>query len=140
MLMHLAIRILGIGALIVVAAVSGSRADEPSREEGISAHALPKRIAALRGTQWGLEISQAPNLQPEQQQPYLQTTDEVLKYIARQDKSVRDNGLWVVTTHPSAYSDEETRFYDEIKAVLPEKGIPLFWARGSELKNGFVRY
>ena len=65
---------------------------------------------------------------------------QVLAYVKKQDKSVIENGLWVVTTHPASYSKEEIEFQNKVKQELPKHKIPLFWARGSELHNGFKRY
>ncbi|MES9946687.1 MAG: hypothetical protein ABW080_17175 [Candidatus Thiodiazotropha sp.] len=115
-------------------------AGEPKREKGISVHALPKRVAEISGQPWGLQVTYAPYLKPEPGQPYLQSVKDVLSYVEKQEKYVIENGLWVVTTHPSAYSEQETEFLEKLKVELPKHNIPLFWARGSELKNGFKRY
>jgi len=39
-----------------------------------------------------------------------------------------------------AYSEEELEFQEQIKTALPIENIPLFWVRGAELDNGFIRY
>ena len=118
-----------------------SFAEEPVRSKGISVHALPKRVAKISGTPWGLEVSYAPYLKPEPGQPYLQSINDILEFVKKQYPSVIKNGLWVVTTNPSAYSPEELEFQKQIKEELPKHNIPLFWARGSELKTkGFRRY
>ncbi|MEW8682900.1 MAG: hypothetical protein AB2536_13450 [Candidatus Thiodiazotropha endolucinida] len=122
--------------VIALTAIAG----EPQREKGISVHALPKRVAEISGQPWGLQVSYAPYLKPEPGQPYLQSVKDVLVYIEKQEISVVENGLWVVTTHPSAYSEQETKFLEKLKLELPKHNIPLFWARGSELKDGFKRY
>jgi len=126
--------------LIVFLFVPVAHALEPQREKGISAHALPKRIADISGKPWGLEVSYAPYLKPEPGRPYLQSVKDVIEFVKKQDKSVIEHGLWVVTTHPSSYSRSETEFYERLKRELPKHNIPLFWARGAELKNGFKRY
>ena len=115
-------------------------AGEPQRDKGISVHALPKRVADLSGQPWGLQVTYAPYLKPEPGQPYLQSVEDVLEYVEKQDKSVIENGFWVVTTNPSAYSEQETNFLGKLKVELPKHNILLFWARGSELPNGFKRY
>ncbi len=120
--------------------VSSVYADGPERSKGISVHALPKRVAKISGKPWGLEVSYAPYLKPEPGQPFLQSISDVLEYIKKQEPSVIQNGLWVVTTNPMAYSEEELEFQDQIKETLPKEKIPLFWARGSEIRNGFTRY
>lgn len=131
-----------LSSLLLLALVFGpaTYAGEPQRDKGISVHALPKRVADLSGQPWGLEVTYAPYLKPEPGQPYLQSVDDVLAYVKKQDKPVIENGLWVVTTHPSSYSEQETMFLDKLKVEIPKHNIPLFWARGSELSNGFKRY
>jgi len=120
--------------------VSSVYADSPDRSKGISVYALPKRVAKISGKPWGLEVAYAPYLKPEPGQPFLQSISDVLNYIKKQDPEVIKNGLWVVTTHPSAYSEQELEFQKQIKETLPKENIPLFWARGSELDKGFTRY
>ncbi|MEW8291520.1 MAG: hypothetical protein AB2672_13410 [Candidatus Thiodiazotropha endolucinida] len=129
-----------ITLLIFLAIANSAIAGEPQREKGISAHALPKRVADISGQPWGLQVSYAPYLKSEPGQPYLQSVKDVLAYVEKQEKSVVENGLWVVTTHPSAYSEQETKFFEKLKMELPKHNIPLFRARGSELKNGFKSY
>jgi hypothetical protein len=49
------------------------------------------------------------------------------------------NGVWIVTTNPDAYSDEEKSFLEEIKRLCGKEKILLFVARASELPNGWKR-
>jgi len=126
--------------ILFVFAVPLSHAGEPERDKGISVHALPKRVADISGQPWGFQVTYAEYLKPEPGQPVLQSVSDVLEYAKKQDQSVIENGLWVVTTHPSSYSDSEKEFQNKVKVELPMNNIPLFWVRGSELKNGFKRY
>ncbi len=87
-----------------------------------------------------VSLGYAAYLKPEPGQPFLQSISDVLEYIKKQDLSVIKNGLWVVTTHPMAYSEEELEFQEQIKTALPKENIPLFWVRGAELDKGFTRY
>jgi len=129
-------------AAIIISLIfaSATYADEPSREKGISVYALPQRVATIANKPWGFEVKYAPYLKEESGIPYLQTAEQVLAYIKKQSPDVIQNGLWVVTTNPSAYSAEELALQEQVKKVLPQKSIPLFWARGSELNKGFTRY
>jgi hypothetical protein len=129
-----------IAVFVVSTSSSFANDEEPLREKGISVHALPKRVAELKGSPWGLEVSYAPYLKPELNKPYLKSLEDVIGFIEKQDKSVIENGFWVVTTNPLAYDEEEITFQEAVKEELPKRGIALFWARGSELKDGFTRY
>ena len=112
----------------------------PERVKGISMHLLPKRVADLGGNKWGLSVDYAAYLKPESGQPVLQSTQEFLAFVRKQDKSVQENGVWIVTTDPDAYSEIETKLLEDIKGVSKREKIPLFVCRGSELPNGWKRY
>jgi hypothetical protein len=112
----------------------------PERAKGISMHQLPKRVADLGGNKWGLSVDYAAHLKPESEQPVLQSTQEFLAFVRKQDKSVQENGVWIVTTHPDAYSEMETKLLEDIKSVSKKEKIPLFVCRASELPNGWKRY
>ena len=129
-----------ISFVICCLTLSTSYASEPDRSKGISVHALPERVAKISGSPWGFVVAYAPYLKKESGQPYLQSVKDVLSYIKKQNPSVVENGFWVVTTHPQAYSKKEIKFQNQVKEALPKEKIPLFWVRGSELKKGFKRY
>jgi len=113
----------------------------PERSKGISMHMLPKRVAALdTKMKWGFTVSHTAYLKPEAEKQTLQTTNEFLTYVRKQDEKVQENGVWIVITNPSAYSQEELTLLEDIKALCKREKITLFVARGSQLPNGWVRY
>lgn len=112
----------------------------PERGKGISIHMLPKRVADLGKMRWGFIVSYAKYLKPEPAQPVLQSTEELLRYVRKQTQTVQENGVWIVTTNPRAYSNEEMRLLDDVKTLCRREHIPLFIARGSELPDGWRRY
>ena len=101
---------------------------------------LPKRVADLRAQNWGLVVTYAEYLEPETAQPVLQSATEFLTFVRKQKASVQENGVWIVTTHPDAYSEPERKLLDDLKALCRRERIPLFVARGSQLPNGWQRY
>lgn len=113
---------------------------EPNRSKGISMHMLPERVAKLDGRPWGLWVSYAEYLKPEPGQPVLQSVQDYIAFIEKQSPSVQENGVWIVTTNPNAYSKSEIELLDQIKALSKEKGIILFICRGAELPDGWKRY
>jgi hypothetical protein len=112
----------------------------PERSKGISMHMLPKGVADLGGNKWGLTVSAAGYLTPDAGSTTLQTTAEFLAFVEKQNSSVKENGVWIVTTHPNAYSEQEKGFLTEVIAVCVKEKIPLFIVRGSQLPNGWKRY
>jgi hypothetical protein len=115
-------------------------ATSPERTQGISIHMLPKRVAEIGGRPWGFTVDYSPRLKAESQQPSIQTVANLLLYVRKQDAVVQENGLWIVTTHPDAYSDAEKALLEEVKSLCRKEKIPLFICRGSELPNGWKRY
>jgi hypothetical protein len=130
----------GILLALLLALVSVASAVTPERAKGISVHMLPKQVADLGGQKWGFVVSYAEYLKPEESQPVLQSTSEFLTFVRKQDKLVQENGVWIVTTHPDAYSEPEKLFLNDIKALCRRESIPLFVVRGSQLPNGWQRY
>jgi hypothetical protein len=133
-----------ISAIIFLTFVSVSfpafSTNAPERAKGISMHMMPKRVADIGGKKWGLVVTYAEYLKPEQAEPVLQSAMEFLAFVQKQDKGVQENGAWIVTTHPDAYEASEKKVLEDIKAICRKQSIPLFIVRGSELPNGWRRY
>jgi hypothetical protein len=127
-------------AAMFLAPHASSAADSPIRGSGISMHMLPKRVAQISGEPWGLTVSYANHLKPEPAQPVVQSASQFLTYVRKQSPSVQANGVWIVTTDPSSYSESELAMLDEIKALCRKEQIPLFVAQATELPNGWKRY
>ena len=126
--------------VVLLAIASLAFAATPERSKGISIHMLPKQVAELGAKKWGFVVSYAEYLKPEQEQPVLQSVTEVLAFVRKQEKFVQENGIWIVTTHPNAYSEPEKKLLEDIKALCRREAIPLFIVRGSQLPNGWQRY
>jgi len=103
-------------------------------------HLLPKRVADLGGNRWGLTVTASSSLTPDAGSTTLQTVSEFLAFVQTQSASVQENGVWIVTTHPNAYSEQEQSFLKQVIAACVKAKIPLFIARASELPNGWKRY
>lgn len=112
----------------------------PERAKGISLHMLPKRVADIGGRRWGFSVDYAEYLKAESQPPVLQTPKEFLAFVRKQDTHVQENGVWIVVSHPDAYSNSEKALLEDIKALCQKEKVPLFVCRASELPNGWKRY
>jgi hypothetical protein len=123
----------------LVSVISAASAD-PARSQGISMHMLPKGVADLGRMKWGFSVDYSKLLKPEPEQPVLQTPEEFIGFVRKQDKAVQDNGVWIVTTHPDAYSTVEAKLLEDIGSLCRRQGIPLFISRASALPNGWKRY
>jgi hypothetical protein len=113
---------------------------EPARDKGISAYMLPKHVADVQGGKWGFVMAYAPYLKSEKEQPVLQSAEELVEFVKKQDQDVQENGLWIVITNPAAYTDDEIALLENVKHAFPQNHLPLFVCRGSELPNGWKRY
>ena len=112
----------------------------PERANGISMHMLPKRVADIGGTQWGLTVANDNLSTTESQPPALQTTEQFLSFVRKQDVVIQENGVWIVVTDPDAYSSSEKTLLEDIKVLCQKEKIPLFIARAKDLPNGWTRY
>jgi hypothetical protein len=112
----------------------------PERAKGISMHQLPKGGADLGGRKWGFTVTPSSLLTADAGSLTFQTPDEFLAFVQKQSASVRENGVWIVTTHPDAYFEEEKDLRNQVIAVCEKNSIPLFITRASELPNGWKRY
>jgi hypothetical protein len=115
-------------------------ATTPERSNGISMHMLPKSVADLAGAKWGLTVRSSPQLTMDAKSVTLQTVSEFLEFVQIQKSSVVENGVWIVTTDPDAYTEPEKKFLNEVIAACVKNKIPLFIVRGSQLPNGWKRY
>jgi hypothetical protein len=111
----------------------------PDRSKGISTHMLPKRVADLSGSKWGLTVTATPYLTSDAGTTTLQTSKEFLAFVQKQSDSAKENGVWIVTTNPEAYSEPEKTFLNEVINVCKQEKIPLFMVRGSQLPDGWRR-
>jgi hypothetical protein len=126
--------------VVVIASLLMSVGNAQERSQGISLHMLPKRVADIGGKPWGFTVDNSPKLQPESQGPVLQTADDVLSYIRKQDAGVQENGIWIITTSPDAYSEEEKALLEDVKSICRREKISLFICRASQLPNGWSRF
>jgi len=111
----------------------------PKRENGLSVHFAPKSAAgALGAGKSGFMVSQTKNLKLPSERPILDTPEKLIEYFLNQPQEIRENGLWVITTNPKAYSADEMKSTEVLKSLCRQKNIPLFFCRGMELPNGWV--
>jgi hypothetical protein len=110
------------------------------RTQGISVHMLPKRVAEIGGMAWGFTVDYSPRLKAESHRVVIQKVSDLLSYIRKQYPGVQENGLWIVTTHPDSYSEEEKTLLENVKQMCRREKIPLFICRASELPNGWSRF
>lgn len=135
MRLHSLLTVVLIGVL-----ASSAQAADPERNKGISVHMLPSRVAQLSGKSGGFIVSYGSHLKPEVGQPALTSVAELAQFVDQQEQDVQHNGLWIVTTHPSAYSEAEKQLLEDVKAWCRKDKVPLFIARGSQLPDGWERY
>lgn len=108
-------------------------AGEPERAKGLSVHMLPDRVAQIDGRSGGFIVRDSGG---ESSYP---DGRALIVFFQTLSGSTRENGIWVVTTNPSAYSETERAKLKTLVALCDEKRIPVFTCRGSELPNGWKR-
>ena len=102
---------------------------EPDRAKGLSVHMLPERVAQINGKSGGFTV---------ESQTYAEAAKPV-DYFHSLPAATQENGIWVVTTHPSAYSASEREKLRALVALCQQQKIPIFTCRGSELSTGWKR-
>ena len=136
-------RVLAVSITALLTCVTAWGANAPERAKGLSAHSLPKRVAALDPSgkiKWGYTIS-LPGVQvAPADRPVVQSAAALVEFLKKQPATVQANGIWVVTTSPAAYSPEETKDLEDLKHLCKAAAIPLFICRGSELPDGWQRF
>jgi len=107
---------------------------EPQRERGLSVHMLPDRVAQINGRSGGFTVrgvNEIESTYPDARQ--------LVAFFQTLSAPAQENGIWVVTTNPSAYSEIERVKLKTLIELCGEKKIPIFTCRGSELPNGWKR-
>src|SRR5215213_3051346 len=117
--------------LLFLLSASMFLAAEPTREGGLTVHMLPDHVAKISGGRGGFTIKDPPAAYAEPK--------DLLTYFQGLPASVRENGIWIVTTHPSSYSEAEQSKLKSLGALCAEQKIPVFTCRGAELPNGWKR-
>ena len=79
-------------------------AAEPTRDGGLSVHMLPDSVAKFSGGHGGFTMTDPATKKPGSTYA---TPKELLAYFQDLPPTVRQNGIWVVTTHPDSYSDSK---------------------------------
>ncbi len=114
---------------------------EPVREAGLSAHWTPERVAFL-----GEEVQAGFITTFDNEQninvygKHCATATDLISYFKSFPASIQNNGIWLVVTHPDAYSPEEHKMKEDLIKACQQYNIPLFICRGSELPDGWKQY
>jgi hypothetical protein len=122
--------------LILILGTSMLIAAEATREGGLSVHMLPDRVAEISGQHGDFTVTEPATKQPGA--TYAQPK-ELLAYFHQLPTSVQQNGIWIVTTHPSSYSETEQATLKTLVTLCAAEKIPLYTCRASELPKGWRR-
>lgn len=106
----------------------------PSREDGLSVHMLPDRVAAIDHSHGGFTVTDPAFHRPGD--TFAEAKD-LLAYFQHLPATVQQNGIWVVTTHPTSYSESEQAKLKTLITLCGEKKIPIYTCRASELPQGW---
>jgi len=109
-------------------------ASEPDRAKGLSVHMLPDRVAQIDGGHGGFtarDVNGAESTYADGKQ--------LVAFFQTLPVPTQENGIWVVTTHPSAYSPAEHEKLPALIELCRQKNVPIFTCRGSELPGGWKR-
>jgi hypothetical protein len=102
---------------------------QPERDKGLSLHMLPDRVAKISNQSGGFTVS-APA--PKKDAPAMDA-NKTMEYFQGLPDQVKKNGIWIVYTHPSSYSDKEKTQLKNLIDECKKKSIPIFTCRAAEL-------
>lgn len=117
-------------------AISSAMAVEPTRAGGLSVHVLPDRVANLNGKHGGFTVSDPVT---KKMGDTYSEPEELLVYFHQLPETVKQNGIWIVTTNPDSYSEYEHSKIAKLITLSSEEGIPVFTCRAKDLPNGWKR-
>jgi hypothetical protein len=111
-------------------------AAEPSREAGLSVHMLPDRVAKISREHGGFTVTEPAT---KAKGATYAEPKELFTYFQGLPAATQQNGIWIVTTHPTSYSEAEQAKLKALITLCGDKSIPIYTCRGSELPNGWKR-
>ena len=111
-------------------------AAEPKREAGLSVHMLPDRVAKISGAHGGFTVNDPTGKNDGRTYG---DPKELFAYFQHLSAATKENGIWIVTTDPTSYSDAEHAKLKTLITLCTEKSIPIYTCRGMELPNGWKR-
>lgn len=113
---------------------------EPKRADGLSVHWMHKRVSNQDETgqvRSGFMVSQSRSLIPPLERSVFGSVEELVDYYHNLPEKIQENGIWIVVTHPDAYSDEEKKMKVNLIELCNQNNIPLFICRGQDLPDGW---
>ena len=120
--------------LLLLLTASFLVAAEPKREAGLSVHMLPDRVAKISGEHGGFTVTDPAT---KNKGSTYGDPKELFAYFQRLPAATQENGIWIVTTHPTSYSEAEQAKLKALVALCTDKSIAIYTCRGSELPNGW---
>lgn len=123
-----------IAALAWLATLAVCPASEPDRAKGLSVHMLPDRVAQIDAGRGGFTARDASGTES-----IYDDAKQLVAFFQTLPAATQENGIWVVTTHPTSYSPTEREKLRTLLELYRQKNIPVFTCRGSELSGGWKR-
>jgi hypothetical protein len=102
---------------------------QPERDKGLSLHMLPDRVAKISNQTGGFTVSTTA---PKREIPAMDA-NKTLEYFLGLPDAVQKNGIWIVYSHPSSYSEKEKTELKNLINECKKKSIPIFTCRAAEL-------
>ena len=112
----------------------------PIRNKGLSVYLAPKSAPEIFGVDKGGFVAVILDKKQNQLREKLVFVkpEQLVEFFLKQPQEMQKNGLWIVTTNPKSYSDEEMESTEILKKMCREKNIVLFFCRGMWLPNGWL--
>jgi hypothetical protein len=122
--------------LCCLLAATFAAAAEPTRDKGLSIHALPDRVAKIQGGKGGFTVTDPDTGRAGKTYPDVAA---LWKHFEKLPATVQQNGLWMVITNPVSYSEVEVAEQTALIERCRKSGVPIHTCRAADLPNGWKR-
>ncbi len=129
---HLKTPALALLALALAISVPIRTAADDIRNQGVLLHMLPHRVAQVRDHQGGFTVSTP--VAKEIIAPMNAT--ETAAHIQSLPSDVTDQGIWVIYTHPTWYSEAEKAELTKLVKACEKQMIRIYTCHAAELPKG----
>jgi len=121
----------GIALAFVMMATGPGQAEAP-RNQGVLLHMLPHRVAQVRDQTGGFTI--ATPVSKKKLAPM--NADQTVAHIESLQSEITDQGIWVIYTHPTWYSDAEKAELTKLVKACEKLMIRIYTCHAAELPKG----
>jgi hypothetical protein len=132
----------GLVACCLLAFAACTRPGDPHRAEGVNAMVVPVHDRARPGDEleeWLFRATLPVDHAPAAHHTDLASPRELIEFVGRQPREVRDNGIWVLVNDETEPGPTVRKMLRELVQLASREDLLLFICRSSEFPHGYER-